>query len=65
MIITTDGLKILNEGRIFHICSTEHDLEKALDVLGGLALDLKQQEGISEIRNSQNSKSTQVGGRQY
>lgn len=41
MQITSDGLKLKNEGRVFHTCETQEELEKALDLLGRLVLDVK------------------------
>lgn len=49
MQITTDGLKVLNEGRVFTVCETEQDLEKALDLLAKLCLDLKENEEPYEL----------------
>lgn len=41
MQITSDGLQLKNEGRVFHTCETQEEVEKALDLFAKLKIDLE------------------------
>lgn len=42
MQITVDGLRLLNDGRVFYTCEASEDLDKALDILAKLRLDVQE-----------------------